>query len=409
MNDFKGKKIAVLGLGVEGISSALYLKEKGASVTVLDEKEKKEFSQETMEQLNNEAIDIVVGKDYLSNLNNFDMVVRSPGIRLDLPEIIKASEKGIEITSQTKLFFDLCPCPIIGVTGTKGKGTTSSLIYEMLKKQGIDVYLGGNIGKPPFEFLDKLTPQSKVVLELSSFQLQDITKSPHIGVVLMITSEHLQGFGSQNYHKDVYEYVDSKRKIIRFQQSEDTAIINQDYIVSRESDIETSGKIFNISREDSLAQGAYVKDKAVYLRFENKDQKIIDAKDILLPGQHNLENVCAAVMAAALSGVLVSNMISVLKTFKGLEHRLQLVSEINGVKYYDDSFSTTPETAIAAIQAFTQPEILILGGSSKGSDFSELGKVISEAHNIKAIIGVGVEWERIKETFTIYDLRFTKG
>lgn len=369
MYDFKNKKIAVLGLGVEGFSSARFLAQKGAKITTLDQKS---------------------GKDYLKNLSEFDMIVRSPGIKRNLPQLIEAEKKGAIITSQTKLFFDLCPCPIIGVTGTKGKGTTSALIYEMLKIQGFDAYLGGNIGKPPFEFLDKLNPQSKVVLEISSFQLQDITKSPHIGVVLMITSEHL------DYHKDVYEYVDSKRNIIRFQTASDFAVINRDYLASNESDIQTVGKLFHVSRERDVSQGAYVKDNAVWLRFLGKEQKIIDAKDILLPGAHNLENVCAAVMAASLSGVSKENIVSVLKTFKGLEHRLELVGEINGVRYYDDSFSTTPETAIAAIKAFKALEIIILGGSSKNSDFTELGKVISEAKNIKAIIGIGLEWPRIK-------------
>ncbi len=394
------KKIAVLGLGIEGVSSALYLKSKGAVVTVLDQKDKKEFSQATMEQLSNEAIKVVAGENYLSGLDQYDTIVRSPGIKRNLPQLLAAEKKGTVITSQTKLFFDLCPCPIIGVTGTKGKGTTASLIYEMLKIQGLDAYLGGNIGKPPFEFLDNLTPQSKVVLELSSFQLQDITKSPHIGVVLMITQEHLapdkKDAPHQNFHTDIYEYIDAKRNIIRFQANTDFSIINRDYPASNESDGHTEGKVFWVSREREVEQGAFVKDKTVWLRHNGKEQKIIDAKEILLPGGHNLENVCAAVMAASLSGASKEHIVSVLKTFKGLEHRLELVGEVNGVRYYDDSFSTTPETAIAAIHAFKEPEILILGGAHKGSNFSELGLVISEAKNIKAIIGIGLEWSKIK-------------
>ena len=379
INDWKNKKVAVLGLGIEGLSSAHFLAQKGAKVTTLDQKS---------------------GKDYLSHLENYDMIVRSPGIKRNLPQLLAAEKKGVIITSQTKLFFDLCPCPIIGVTGTKGKGTTSSLIYEMLKKSGKDVYLGGNIGKPPFSFLDKLTTQSKVVLEMSSFQLQDLTKSPHIGVVLMITQEHLapdkKDLPHQNFHTDIYEYVDSKRNIIRFQAKSDLAILNRDYLGSNESDTHTEGKVFWVSRERGVQQGAYVKDSIVWLRIDGKEEKIIDAKDVLLPGEHNLENVCAAVMAAFLSGVSKENIVSVLKKFKGLEHRLELIGEINGVRYYDDSFSTTPETAIAAIQAFKEPEILILGGAHKGSDFTELGRVISKSNNIKAIIGIGLEWSKIK-------------
>lgn len=367
--DLKGKNIAVLGFGVEGVSSLKFLLKQGAKVRILDKDQ---------------------GERYLEGLNKYDVIVRSPGVKRGLPQLLDAEQKGVIITSQTKLFFDFCPCSIIGVTGTKGKGTTTSIIYEMLIKQGFDAYIGGNIGKPPLDFLDKLSTQSKVVLELSSFQLQDITKSPHIGVVLMITSEHL------DYHKDVYEYVDAKRNIIRFQTASDAAIINKDYSAGRESDVETAGKVFNLSRNQEVERGAFVKDDAVWIRLGGKSKKIIDAKDILLPGRHNLENVCAAVMASALSGVTVPNMVSVLKSFKGLEHRLELVRTANGVRYYDDSFSTTPETAIAAIEAFDAPEILILGGSSKGSDFTELGRVISSAKNIKAIIGIGVEWHTIK-------------
>ena len=365
--DFKNKKIAVVNAGgkVESTSSANYLERQGAKVTIFDYTE---------------------GDDFLKDLDKYDLIVRSPGVKLESLKDV-AKEK---ITSQTKLFFDFCPCKIIGVTGTKGKGTTSSLIYEMLKKQSFDAYLGGNIGEPPFNFLDKLNTQSVVVLELSSFQLLDINKSPHIAVILMITSEHL------DWHKDINEYINAKRNILKFQTEKDFAIVNRDYPASNESDIHTNGKVLYVSTERNGYEGCFINDNSVILKLNGKEEKVIDAKDVLLPGKHNLENVSAAVLAATLSGVSKENIVSVLKTFKGLEHRLELVATIKGVKYYDDSFSTTPETAIAAIQAFKNPEILILGGSSKNSNFQELGEVISKAENIKAIIGIGVEWEKIK-------------
>lgn len=369
MKDFKHKKIAIIGAGIEGISSEKFFKEKKAEVTLLDKKDT---------------------EDYLNDLKKYDLVVRSPGVKLELLKDV-SKEK---ITSQTKLFFELCPCKIIGVTGTKGKGTTSSLIYEMLKKQGFDAYLGGNIGVPPFEFLDKLNVHSKVVLELSSFQLIDLDKSPNIAVLLMTTSEHL------DYHKSQEEYINAKRNILRFQKEEDTAVINKDYLVSRESDVETNGQIYYITAIDEAQRGCFIKDNAIFIRDKGLEEKVINTKDILIPGVHNYENACAAAIAAYISGVSVSNISYVLKTFKGLEHRLELVGSINGVKYYDDSFSTIPETAIAAINSFQNPEILILGGSSKNSDFSNLGKVIESAKNIKAIIGIGVEWEKIKEKLT---------
>jgi UDP-N-acetylmuramoylalanine--D-glutamate ligase len=262
----------------------------------------------------------------------------------------------------------------------------------MLKTQGFDAYVGGNIGLPPFEFLDKLDVQSKVVLELSSFQLIDLKKSPHIAVMLMITSEHL------NWHSSVEEYIDAKRNIVKHQTEKDFAILNRDYPATNESDIYTNGKVYHVSREREAAEeGSFVKDGKVWLRTELGEVPVVDTEEILLPGKHNLENICAATMAAGLVGVSIENIASVLRTFKGLEHRLELVATINGVRYYDDSFSTTSETAIAAIQAFKDPEILILGGSSKNSDFTELGEVISKSENVKLIIGIGVEWARIKE------------
>ncbi|HZQ29788.1 MAG TPA: UDP-N-acetylmuramoyl-L-alanine--D-glutamate ligase, partial [Patescibacteria group bacterium] len=362
--NFKNLRVAIIGLGMEGEASVKYLGSKGANINVLDKKQ---------------------GGNYLQNLDRYDLIVRSPGVKPSLLDIPKD-----KITSQTKLFFDLCPCRVIGVTGTKGKGTTASLIYEMLKAEGKDAYLGGNIGKPPFEFLDKLSPQSVVVLELSSFQLQDLTKSPHIAVMLMTTSEHL------DWHKDSKEYVSAKRNILSHQNKSDFAIINRDYPASNESDVFSDGKVYYVSRERGGREGCFVEEGALWIQKDGKKTRLLAASQVKIPGKHNLENACAAAMAANLSGVSFENIAKVLKEFKGLEHRLELVRIVNGVSYYDDSFSTTPETAIAAIEAFKNPEILILGGSSKNSDFTELGRVISSKENIKAIIGIGVEWPIIK-------------
>src|ERR1035437_7331957 len=260
MDIFKNKKIAVVGEGIEGQSNAKWLKANGADVTILDEKQ---------------------GKDYLKDLDSYDLVVRSPGIKIsDLEKFVKREK----ITSQIKIFFDLCPCEIIGITGTKGKGTTSSLIYEMLKTQGFDAYVGGNIGLPPFEFLDKLDVQSKVVLELSSFQLIDLKKSPHIAVMLMITSEHL------NWQSSIEEYIDAKRNIVKHQTEKDFAILNRDYPATNESDIYTNGKVYHVSRErEAATEGSFVKDGKVWMRTEIGEVPIVDTEEILLPGKHNLD------------------------------------------------------------------------------------------------------------------------
>ncbi len=389
IEELQNKKVAILGLGVEGISTVNYLVKHGITPVVLDEQ--LTLDNLSIQTLKEKGIKFLLGCDVFAKLTDYDVIFRSPGISPFREELVEFKKKGGVLTSHTQLFFDLCPVEIIGVTGTKGKGTTSTLIYEMLIKEGISAYLGGNIGKPPLDFLDKLDEQSKVILELSSFQLIDLTRSPHIAVILMITSEHL------DYHKDVYEYIDAKRNILRHQQADDYAVINRDYIASNESDIYTEAKVFHVSTERDSAIGCFVKDSAVHMVGLGVDEEIIKTEHILLPGKHNLENVCAAVMAATLAGVKRHNISAVLKTFKGLKHRLQLIRELDGVRYYDDSFSTTPETAIAAMNAFERPEILILGGSSKNSDFSELGRNIRLAKNIRAIIGIGLEWERIKE------------
>lgn len=390
MDKFSNKKIAILGFGVEGMSVADFLQDSHSQITVLDEKKRADFDEKMLIAYEERGIIFQMAK--IEDLSGFDIVFRSPGFHPNLSVLEEAKKKGMEVTSSTKVFFDLCPCPIVGVTGTKGKGTTSTLIYEMLKAQEFDAYLGGNIGTPPLEFLPKLTKDSKVVLELSSFQLMDLGKSPHVAVMLMTTSEHL------DYHKDVYEYIHAKRNIFRFQNEADFAVVNKDYPASNESDIETIGKVYRVSREQGVDQGCFVRGESIVLKMNDEEEVILSAKDIALPGKHNLENVCAAIVAAFCAGCTMKSIIPVLKKFQGLPHRIEFIRLANGVKYYNDSFSTTPETATAAIEAFEEPKILILGGSSKNSDFSELGKVIRETKSIKAIIGIGVEWARIKES-----------
>ena len=389
--EFKDKKVAILGFGGEGASAANFLIDKRARVFVFDVRSEDKFEQDKLEKFREKGISFKFNS-YPQDFSMFDLVVRSPGVSVLSSIVEKIKKQGIVVTSVIKIFFDLCPCPIIGVTGTKGKGTTSALIYEMLKKQGIDAYLGGNIGLPPLEFLSSLKSNSRVILELSSFQLQDLHKSPQIAVFLMVTSEHL------DYHRDIKEYIEAKRNILRFQGSQDFAILNKDYPVSNESDIHTQSKVYYVSRERDADRGCYIRDGFVVIKPNGDELKVIPTADILLPGKHNFENACAATMVAYLVGVEISNIAAVLKEFKGLEHRLELVRIFNGVAYYDDSFSTTPETAIAAIEAFEEPEILVLGGSSKNSDFTELGKTIREAKNIKAIIGIGDEWPRVRAT-----------
>lgn len=361
------KKMAVLGFGIEGKDLVKFLLKKGADITVLDQKEEKELD---FEEIDKSRIKLITGKDYLSGeLGNFDIIFRSPGVYRYLPEIVKAEEKGVEISSANKLFFDLCPAKVIGVTGTKGKGTTASLIYQVLKSAGKDVYLAGNIGKPYLELLPKLKKSSWVVLEISSFQLIDMDKSPQIAVILNITVDHL------DWHKDREEYVEAKTHIVKHQKKNDSAVINVDYKVSKSFSKLTKAQIIFFSK-NSL------------------DKKF--KENLLLRGEHNLENAAAAVSVAGILNIPDKIILKALSKFKGLEHRLELVGKVKGISFYNDSFATGPQPTIAAIKSFEEPTTIILGGSEKGLDYSDLGKVIAKKDSVKCVILIGEVAPKIK-------------
>ncbi len=388
---FKEKLVGVIGTGVEGISSARFLKASGAFVTLLDQKTEKELDPEIVLQAKALGVETTWNPNFLKNLSKFEILVRTPGIRPDVTEILAAKEKGTLVTSNTRIFFEICPSPIIGVTGTKGKGTTSTLIYQILKRIGKNAYLGGNIGIPPLDLLNNLTANDFVILELSSFQLFDLERSPHIAVVLMVTSEHL------DWHKDSTEYKEDKFNIMKHQSPANFAVVNIDHPVSKEF-LELGQAIkIQVSTKEELGSGVFLANEGIYRRVGVAAERVMPISDVGLIGRHNLENVVAAVGVATALNINVSQIAQAVHEFKGLEHRLEFVKEVAGVKYYNDTFSTTPETAIAALKSFSQPEVLILGGSDKGSDYTELGKEIVAAKNIKAIILIGEMGSKIKE------------
>ncbi len=366
MNKFRDKKIAVLGLGIEGKDAINYLLSKKADITLYDQKAEDELD---FEGVDRSKIKVLIGKKYLSDgLKEFDYIVRSPGVYRYLPEIVEAEKSGVKITSAIKIFFNEAPGKIIGVTGTKGKGTTSTLIYEILKSANKDVYLSGNIGKPYLGLLTKLTEDSWIVMEISSFQLIDMDSSPHIAVVLNITEDHM------DWHKNIEEYIEAKKNIVSHQTVSDWAIINQEY-------------------ETSKNFGAIGKGQKVYFSKSALDK--VYKQDLLLRGEHNLENIAAGVETARVIEIDEDIILKTVKSFKGLEHRLELVAEVNGVKYYNDSFATGPQPTIAAIKSFTETETLILGGSDKGLDFKELRSEIEIRENVTNLILIGEIGEKI--------------
>jgi len=379
------KKVAVLGLGLEGQDLCQFLLKRRAKITVFDQKTASELGV-VYKKLKLQGVKFKLGKDYLKeSLTGWDFIFRSPGFYRFLPEIIEAEKKGVFVSSAAKLFFALSPARIIGVTGTKGKGTTASLIYQILKEDGRDVHLGGNIGQPMLSLLPKLKSTSTVVLELSSFQLMDFDQSPHIAVVLFITSEHL------DYHKNKDEYIRAKANIVHHQKKGDFAILNADDSTSSSFASLTPAKIFCFSRKKKI-NGTYVLRSKIYLF----DKIVGQTENLQLRGKHNWENVSAAILAASLVGAELKAIKKAVFSFTGLEHRLEPVRKFKGVEFYNDSFSTTPETAIAAIRAFDEPIILIAGGSEKGSDFTQLGKEISQS-SVKTLILIGEMAGRIKK------------
>lgn len=383
----RSQNIAIYGLGKEGLAAATYLA-RGNKVVIIEDRPQKEIDKEIVKKLNDLKVELFfAGK--LPESKRFDFAVRSPGVRPDNQNLKKLAKSGAKITTSTKIFFDLCPAPVIGITGTKGKGTTSTLIYNILKAANIDAYLAGNIGTPMLEILPKLSQKSVAVLELSSFQLMDLNKSPHIAVVLMITSEHL------DWHKDHSEYIKAKLPLVTGQKPGDFAVINADFPSSISFANYTKARVFTFSTFSEKAD-VFTSNGKIISKMSGAEEIVIDTADVKLPGKHNLQNICAAVSVALVMQIPTEVIKKAVNSFSGLPHRLELIEKINGVSYYNDSFSTTPETSIAAIQAFSEPKILILGGSSKKSDFTNLAKTISSEKTIKAIILVGEEAKTIK-------------
>lgn len=359
--------IAIIGYGLEGQAAYAYWNKPENSITICDQNESIQLP---------EGVESQLGEQYLLNLERFDTIVRSPFVRPDA--LINANSVDIipKITSNTNEFMRVSPSRnIIGVTGTKGKGTTSSLITRMLRASGHTVHIGGNIGVPALELLaEGIQPDDWVVLELSSFQLIDLRQSPALAACLMIAPEHL------DWHTDLQEYIAAKQQLFRWQTDEDTAIYygQNDYSVQ----IAAAGTAKKIPYFQT--PGAYVSDNTIVIN----DHEICSTQELQLLGAHNWQNVCAALTVVWQITQDISALREAIITFTGLEHRLELVREFNGVHYYDDSFGTTPETAIVAIEAFEEPKVLILGGSDKGASYDQLAQVVHGA-NIRKVLLIG--------------------
>ncbi len=359
-------KIAILGYGSQGRAAYEYWRD-GNEITICDGNSKLELPTDVNTQL---------GADHLKGLEQFDLLVRSPIVH---PRAIVAANSPdilAKVTTVTNEFLRVCPTKnVIGVTGTKGKGTTSTLIALMLEAAGHRVHLGGNIGIPPLDMLkNDIQPDDWVVLELANFQLIDLQHSPRIAVCLMVVPEHL------DWHTDPAEYFAAKTQLFRWQTAEDFAI----YFADNDESKRIAGNGAGLKIPYYQAPGAAVLNEAIVI----DDQVVCRLDEIKLLGAHNWQNVCAAVTAVWQITQDIAALRSVIAGFSGLEHRLELVTTTNGVAYYDDSFGTTPETAIVALQAFSQPKVIILGGSDKGAHYDELAGAVVD-NNVRHVIAIG--------------------
>ena len=384
LDEFKynvaGKNITVIGIGISNLPLIKYLVSLGANVTACDRRSAEDLG-ENYTELEKLGVKFNLGDGYLNNLSG-DMIFKTPGMRYDVPELLKAKENGSIVTSEMEVFFEVCPSHIIAVTGSDGKTTTTTLIHKMMTDAGYKTWLGGNIGNPLLTDTEKMKENDWVILELSSFQLHTMRKSPEIAVITNISPNHL------DMHKDYKEYIDAKKNIMLYQNEGDTLIVNADNQVTADIGKSANGAVKYFSRNgmaDVYLDGNIIKRGIV---------EILNIKDIKIPGRHNVENYMAAI--AAVSGLVSKEVIvNVAKTFGGVEHRIELVRTLDGVKYYNSSIDSSPNRTINTLRVFPNKVIMIAGGKDKGIPYDEIGPALAE--HVKVLILIGATSDKIQE------------
>lgn len=378
LDSLKSKTVAVIGIGVSNQPLIKLLLDRGIAVTACDKKSRDSLGI-IAEQLESNGCRLRLGENYLDDLAE-DVIFRTPGMRPDLPQLAAAVKRGSLLTSEMEVFFEVCPCPKIAVTGSDGKTTTTTIIAELLKRAGKNVYLGGNIGHPLLAETGKMKPDDIAVLELSSFQLMTMTHSPHIAVVTNLAPNHL------DVHKDFQEYISAKENIFTHQNAEDIAVFNADNPYTLEESGRAIGRARLFSRKREIEDGVFLRGNAVISRQSGKEQQVMLTSDIKLPGVHNIENYMAAI--AAVDGMVPYEIIRTFaREFGGVEHRIELIRVRNGVRWYNDSIASSPSRTIAGLNSFPGKVILIAGGKDKGISYDALGPVIND--HVKLLILCG--------------------
>jgi len=386
------RKVAIIGLGVSNIPLLDYLHENKAKVTVFDDKEIDKIPKEVMSKITQYTFGFSFGKNSLSKLVGFDLIFRSPSCLPTNPALSAEANRGAIVTTEVEMLMKMCPCKIIGVTGSDGKTTTTSLIYEILKKGGYKCHLGGNIGIPLFTKLDEIEPDDIVVLELSSFQLMGMDISPEIAVITNITPNHL------NIHKDYEEYINAKKNIFEYQDQDGILVTNYDNNITREISKEAKGKVIYFSSKEKLDNG-YIVDNDVIKECDDELRKhILDVDEVKLKGIHNYENICTAI-ATTRTLVDLDTAVKAIKEFDGVEHRIEFVREVFGAKWYNDSASSSPTRTISGLNAFDEDIVLIAGGYDKNLDYAPMAKPVVDKVKTLVLLGQTSDknFEKVKE------------
>lgn len=356
----KNKNVAVVGIGVSNIPLIEFLIDLGAEVTAFDKKTREELV-EVVSKYEKQGVKFELGEGYLDKLVGFEVIFKTPSMRIDGKELSKAKKSGAYVTSEMEEFIRYCPAKIYGITGSDGKTTTTSLVYAILKAAGYNTWVGGNIGTPLFTKIEEINKEDRVVLELSSFQLMTIDTSTDIALITNLSPNHL------DMHKDLQEYIDSKKNIYKFQQDDDLLVLNDDNEVTRGIETETKGKLYTFSRLHKVENGSYYEDGELFVN----GKKVCNKEEVLLKGMYNIENLLAA-FAMTADEVDVKYMKEIATTFTGVEHRNEFIRKYRGVEYYNNSIASSPTRTLASLKAFDKPVILIAGGRDKKVPFDSL-------------------------------------
>ena len=391
-NDIKDKKVAFIGTGVTNNDTIRLFLKKGIDVTLCDRKTREQVGA-LADEFESAGANLSLGETYLNAIFECDIVFRAPGVYYHIPELEKAQKMGIIVTSEMEVFFDLCPCKTYAITGTDGKTTTTTITTEILERSGKKVHKGGNIGRALLPIIEEISEDDIAVVELSSFQLISMRKSPDRAAITNIYPDHL------NVHSSMQEYIDAKKNLILHQNAFSTTVLNLDNEVNNLSEF-VRGSLYKFSLKTKPERGSYL-DEEGWLCFADKGvtEKIVHKDEIKIPGMHNVENYLTAI--SLVHGEATNEAIAeTARTFGGVEHRIEFVRELDGVRYYNDSIATSPVSVIAGLNAFGRKVIMIAGGSDKKLDYNQLAEPINKY--VKTLVLLGATADKIDESVRAY-------